>query len=129
MKKSNFEFQISKFPSGQVMLLSVLIMGGVMAAAMAVSLVMLNEIRLARQTPLSVKALAAADSGVECALYQYLVVGSRPCGAVICDSIMDPMQDPRTNFSATLTCGAATSSRSIGISGDIRRSLEVRIPF
>lgn len=118
---------------GQVMLLSVLIMTGVMAVAMAVSLVVLNEIRLARQTPLSVKALAAADSGVECALYQYVVTGSRPCGAVICDSVMDPMQNPligpQTNFSATLTCGTATTVRAIGVSGEVRRSFEVSLPF
>lgn len=110
------------------MLVTVLIMGGVMAAAMAVSVVVLNEIRLARQTPASAKALAAADTGVECALYRYMVLGIQPCGGVICDSVMDPMLN-QTNFSASLTCGAATSSRSIGASGEVRRSLEVTIPF
>jgi hypothetical protein len=117
--------------SGQVMLLSVLIMTGMMASAMAVSLIMLNEIRLARQIPYSVNAIAAADAGIECAMHQYWVAGNR-CGTVCTSGTADAsgrvlMRNDAT-FTASITCGAATTTRSIGEFRGIRRSLETVIP-
>jgi hypothetical protein len=113
--------------SGQVMLLSVLIMAGMMASAMAVSLIMLNEIRLARQIPYSVNAIAAADAGIECAMHQYWVVGNR-CGAVCTSPGTVSMLDDDARFTASITCGAATTVRSIGEFRGVRRSLEAVIP-
>lgn len=108
------------------MLISVLIVGGMMAAAMAVSLVFLNEVRLARQTPESVKAIYAADAGIECSLYKYLKLGD-PL-PLTCDS-RDVVFVDETTFRAEITGGAATSSVSIGKSRGVGRALEVLIPF
>jgi hypothetical protein len=110
---------------GEVMLLSILIMAGMMAAAMAVGLVIFNEIRLARQTPDSVNALAAADTGMECLLYRYFVLGNG-CSAV-CDSSSVSMLNGTQFRASVVSCGATTTARSIGISREVRRSLEVNI--
>ncbi len=126
MKNKKPKIINSNFLPAQVMLLSLLIMGGVMAVAMAVNLVILNEIKIARQTPESVKALAAADTGIECSLYQYFVVGNR-CGSVCSSSQV--LMTSGTQFNSVISCGSSTTSRATGISGGVRRSLEAIIPL
>jgi len=56
---------------GQIMLLTVLILGGVFAIGLTVSTLLLSEVRLARQTLDSVKAVYAAESGLEWELFRY----------------------------------------------------------
>lgn len=113
-----------KKDTGQVMLISVLIVGGIMAAAIAVSFVFLLEIRLARQTPDSVKAIYAADAGIECSLYKYFKSPEQ-----ICDSAAVIFWNGASFEARTETApGTATTSVSIGESNEVRRSLEVEIP-
>jgi uncharacterized protein (UPF0333 family) len=130
MEKNNFKIR-NKFKSkGQVMLTAILIMGAVMAIVMAINLVVLNEVRTARQTPISAKAIAAADAGVECAMYKIFVVGGTICcNSIICDSTSDPMLDPHTSYKATVNCFGATSTISIGRSKEVQRAFEAIIPF
>lgn len=126
MIKNHFSLAIyHRRQKGQVMLLSVLIMAGVMAVAMAVSWVVFDEIRLARQVPDSVRALAAASTGVECAFWRYFVE-KKECG-MVCDSRQIQMTSG-TEFSSVISCGAATSTRAVGVSAGIRRSLEADMP-
>lgn len=115
------------------MLISVLIVGGMMAAAMAVSAVFLNEIRLARQTPESVKAIYAADTGVECSLYKYFLLGD-PLPVTCTGGPVGSGAEIRFETDATfraqiVVVGAATSSTSIGKSRGVGRALEVLILF
>lgn len=108
------------------MLISVLILGGMFAAVMGLSLVFLNEIRVARQTGDSVKAVTAADTGIECALYKYF--GPGPKTGTVCTSDTTIMTNGAT-FSATITGGAATTTRAVGTSFGINRAFEADIPL
>lgn len=112
-----------EFQSGQVMLFSVLIMGAIMAAAMAVSLVMINEVRLARQIPYAAKAIAAADAGMECAFFEYHVDNNRTCEAELCSGTLDN----GATFVSRLRCRAGVPSmiHSVGAFMGVRRALDI----
>jgi len=125
MTEYHSPFAISnKRSAGQVMLISVLIMGGMMGIAMAVSLLFLQEIRLARQTPESVKAIYAADAGVECGLYQYFVNHVNCAVNPVCSSAGDPFGNGATYETNIVDCGvSATTTVSIGASQNVQRAL------
>lgn len=112
----NFKSQM-----GQVLLITLLIMAGVFAIGMSVSLIFLNEVRLSRQSLESVKAIYAAESGLECELYQYFKSSTSTCDVI---NIMTN----NTSFISTTTPATGpipTSTQSIGISKGVRRGLQV----
>jgi len=69
MKNSKLQFKI-KDERGNVLLLALLVMAGIMTAGLAISAIILNEIRQARNIDFSTVAYYAGESGVEQALYK-----------------------------------------------------------
>lgn len=59
-----------KIEKGNVLLLALLVMAGIMTAALGISAIILNEIKQARNIDFSTVAYYAAESGVEQALYK-----------------------------------------------------------
>lgn len=105
-----------KTKSGQVMLLTVVILGGVMLGATTIAgLLMLYQIRQSTDIANSTKAIFAADTGVELSLYQNF-------------------KNPTYNISQTLGNGATfytTSTgpntiKSVGQAGNSFRAFELR---
>ena len=69
-KKSSMEYISRK---GQVMLVSILTLGGIMIGVTAISgLLVLYQIRMSSDAAGSAKAIFASDAGVDWALYRFL---------------------------------------------------------
>lgn len=102
---------------GQLLLITLLVMGGVFAVGMAVGLAFLNEARTSRQSLDSVKAIYAAQSGLEFELYKCF---KNPSAAA-------PPMTNGTCYTSQTTTGAATTSHAIGLSLGVRRGLDVGI--
>jgi hypothetical protein len=66
LKIKNFEVE-----SGNVLLLALLVMAGIMTAGLAIGSIILNEIKQARNIDFASVAYFAAESGVEQALYKF----------------------------------------------------------
>ncbi len=83
-----FEVCDKKFAEeGNVLLLALLVMAGIMTAGLAISAIILNEIRQARNIDFSAVAYYAGESGVEQALYKLRkedAVLNCPAGAGVC---------------------------------------------
>jgi len=62
---------LRKRQSGNVLLLALLVMAGIMTAGLAIGAIVLSEIRQARNIDFSILAYYAAESGVEQALYKF----------------------------------------------------------
>lgn len=62
---------LQKRQSGNVLLLALLVMAGIMTASLAIGAIVLNEIRQARNVDFLIVAYYAAESGVEQALYKF----------------------------------------------------------
>lgn len=105
------------------MLLSILILGGVFAIGLAISTLLLSEIRISRQSLDSVKAIYAAESGLECELFKYFKDQNYSC--VLPNVILLN----NTTFTSETMGGTATSASSIGISRNVRRGLKILIPI
>lgn len=65
-----FKYKNIKIEKGNVLLLALLVMAGIMTAALGIGAIILNEIRQARNIDFSTVAYYAAESGVEQALYK-----------------------------------------------------------
>lgn len=105
------------------MLLSTLILGGVLAIGLAIATLLLNEIRLSRQSLDSAKAIYAAEAGLECELFKYFKNQSYPCtpeSVILLNN---------TTFTSEIVGGTATSASSIGISRSVRRGFKIQIPI
>lgn len=91
--------------SGQTMLLTVLIMSGVMLSATVIgSYLILNQVRQSTFSANSVQALAAADSGIECELYNLL-----KSGTVNCNALQFPDAKGVVSVKTTVTPGATST--------------------
>jgi len=112
-----------KHEKGQVMLITVLALSGMLIGATTIAgLLMTYQIRNSGDITNSIKAIMAADAGIECGLYE----------ANISDS-----QNPRTNYcfdNLKFTNGASTTIekkgltiRSVGNSSRIYRALEMTL--
>jgi hypothetical protein len=98
--------------SGQVMLLTVLIVSGAIVGATTIAgLLMLYEMRQATNFSQSLQALFAADSGLEWKLYQLFHDAEYP----------PPAFSPEAQADVVVTGDAKTSIRSLGCAG-ARRS-------
>ncbi len=84
--KLQLKIENFKVESGNVLLLALLVMAGIMTAGLAIGSIILNEIRQARNIDFASAAYFAAESGVEQALYKFrkedaVII----CPAGICD--------------------------------------------
>lgn len=72
---------------GQTMLITVLVLSGVMMSATVIgSYLMLNQMRQATFSANSAQAIAAADAGIECELYN---IFQTPIPPVDCSTLFD----------------------------------------
>ena len=130
MKDSIRKFLAGHARTGQAMLLMVLSIGGTILGATTIAgLLMLYQIRSATDFSNSAKAVFAADSGTEWALYNYLVLKTTPPipqlsfsnGAVVtvacydaggnylglCDQLENPLGSPSSSVSYAVARGTS----------------------
>ena len=102
-----------KANNGQVMLLTVLILGGVvLSVSMIAGYITVQKIRQSSNAANSTKAIFAADTGIEWELYK---------------QFKGPVDKPVLSNGADFeTFGSATTKKSIGRSGDSSRAFEVQ---
>lgn len=123
-----WESNKSKKQSGQVMLLTVVVLSGtLMTVSGIVGFLMLHKIRQSTDIVSSAKAIFAADSGIEWELYRCF-----KCKSVeICDSdCASPYDNPpsmfnNSEFTTTITFGASSTPtfiKSIGKAGNTARA-------
>ncbi len=78
---------IKKHPAGSVLMISLLIMGAILAGVTAFAGVSINQVRQARLLTNSVQAYYAAESGAEQALYTLRIDQEDPDCADLCDDL------------------------------------------
>ncbi len=125
-----------KRESGQVMLITVLVLSGTILGATAIAgLIMLYQVRQSTDIVNSTKAIYAADSGIEWRLYKFFKADVQ-----VCKNCSDPLDPggacPQTQFqnnsSFESTCNAQLSGgnltvdiKSTGFSGNNARAFEI----
>lgn len=112
---------------GQVMLLSMLILGGILLGASTLAgLLMLYQIRAASNAGQSAQAIFAADTGIEWGLY--CVVKIKPLD---CSSVPKPVMTNGTSFNVVFSPATSTpqdgyeSMRSVASSTRTSRAFEL----
>lgn len=104
--------KFSKFAKGQVMLLTVLVMGGSLIAASTIAgYLMLLKIRQSSDITNSTKAIFAADTGIEWDLYRRLKNANYP-------------KPQLSNGSSFEVFAEASSTKSIGTAANASRAFE-----
>ena len=133
MKFFNFSiFQSNNRNNGQVMLLTVLILGGViLSVSMIAGYITVQKIRQSSDVANSTKAIFAADTGIEWELYKCF-----KCNPLIfCDSTCTALdsQKPSMGNNSTVSSsvvyddsGAPQFIKSIGQSSNIFRAFEAQ---
>jgi hypothetical protein len=123
-KNPNFLRRLLAKRKGQLMLLTVLMIGGTMLAATTITgLILTYQIRQSTDFADSAKAIFAADTGIEWGLYElYNASSSRPeptlsNGAVFSFGCFDGYNNP-------VQCGAPSAEimKSIGSAGNVQRA-------
>lgn len=120
-------FKIQKQRGAVSLLLTILILAGILIIALAVSKIMLSEIRISGLAADSIKAYQAADSGLEWALYQ-IKIGQIPNlnGRLCPDSWT--MVGEETDYCLEIVKvnqkGEPATIRTTGRAGKIRRIVE-----
>lgn len=82
-----------QFKSGAALVLSVLVLWMLLAIALGIATLFIGELRISGDVAASVTALYAADSGIECFLFENRIVLSAACGTLttaICDPALVP---------------------------------------
>lgn len=126
MKNSNIQYithntrfdparQTQYRPSGQVFLMSILILGAVMASALFLMSIFIKDFRQSIETSESVKAFYAADSAMEWQIYNAL--NDPDASAPL--MINDTNYDYQNNFSTN------RNIKTTGVSRRVSRGLEV----
>jgi type II secretory pathway component PulK len=122
------KFKIQNFERGQALVLTVLLLAVVLAIALAISNIFAVEVRLAGDVTESVKAVMAADSGIEWMLFKERKVlpedpppsfNGQACGGTDC------LLDNGASFSVTKTTDGGTALVSIGALRNTKRGLRV----
>ncbi len=121
--------------SGQVMLLTVLVLSGTILSATTIAgLLTLYQIRQATDFANSAKAIYAADTGIEWRLYKFMKEDARVCkdcpdGGACPQPEMSNISRPaaaiKTNCGAVIQ-GVSTTTviKSTGVSGNVSRAFE-----
>jgi len=115
MRKINF-FNNNK--SGQVFLMSILVLGAVFGLAILLMAAFIKDLRQSVETSESVKALYAADAAMEWQIYNNLNSLSAPAPSMINGTSFEW----KSNFNPSTNKG---DIKTVGISGAVRRGLEV----
>lgn len=108
-----------KNQKGTTLLLALLILAVIFAIALGVSQIILNQIKLTGRTGDSVLAFYAADSGVECGLYEILKNQSNICSSI---------QKPQTLPNGATIVGWVSTTSSVDVVGEfyfVRRGIKV----
>ncbi len=111
--------------NGQVMLLTVVILGGIMLGATTIAgLLMLYQIRQSTDIANSTKAIFAADAGIELSLYQWF---KSPGGGYIIPTF-EEFRDTDGSILATFytTSTGPNTIKSVGQAGNSFRAFELR---
>ena len=118
MKNSNTQYtmhNIQNRPSGQIFLMSILVLSAVMASALFLMSIFIKDFRQSIETSESVKAFYAADSAMEWQIYNCL--NDPDASAPV--MINGTSYDSQNNFSTT------GDIKTTGVSRRVRRGLEV----
>ncbi|MCX6703019.1 MAG: hypothetical protein NTW60_04125 [Candidatus Wolfebacteria bacterium] len=117
----NYKLKTKNCERGQVLLMTVLVLGGVMVAASTIAgYLMLLRIRQSTDSASSAVAIAAADAGIEWDLYQRTKDSARP--------ELDryyPNSPSLTNGANLEVYSSPTSTKSIGKYSNTFRAFEV----
>ncbi len=120
--------KIQNFERGQALVLTVLLLAVILAIALAISNIFVVEIRLSGDVTESVKAVMAADSGIEWMLFKERKVlpedpspsfNGWPCGGSACSL------NNGASFAVTKVVNGGTDLVSIGDFQKTRRGLRV----
>jgi len=122
MKNSNTQYTIHNTqykPSGQIFLMSILVLGGVMASALFLMSIFIKDFRQSVETSESVKAFYAADSAMEWQIYNAL--NDPDASAPVMNNLTGTSADYsyQNNFSTT------GNIKTTGVSKRVSRGLEV----
>jgi len=118
MKNSNIQYTIHSTQyrsSGQIFLMSILILGAVMASALFLMAIFIKDFRQSVETSESVKAFYAADSAMEWQIYNSL---NDPDASA-------PVMMNNTIYSYQNNFDESKNIKTIGVSKKVRRGLEV----
>jgi len=111
---------IQEKSSGQIFLMSILILGAVMASALLLMSVFIKDFRQSIETSESVKAFYAADSAIEWRIYCSL----NKLDDTECDTFK-PAMNNETSYESQDNYSESGNIKTIGISKKVRRGLEV----
>ena len=120
----------SKSKVGQTMLLTVMLLSGaILSATSLAALLVLYQLRQATDAKASTQAIFAADSGIECVLFEQilsLTTGTSPefikCGIAPDKVVLDNL----SYYTITVNIIAGdTVIKSVGVSGRTTRALEI----
>jgi len=111
MKKSNVQYR----SSGQIFLMSVLVLGAVMTSALFLMTIFIKDFRQSVETSESVKAFYAADSAMEWEIYNSL---NDP------DAI-GPVMNNGTSYVSENNFSEGKGIKTVGRSKKVSRGLEV----
>jgi len=102
--------------SGQIFLMSILVLGAVMASALFLMAIFIKDFRQSIETSESVKAFYAADAAMEWEIYNSL---NDP-------DVVEPVMDNGTNFiSENNFDDVSKNIKTVGTSKKVNRGLEV----
>ena len=118
MKNSNTQYIIHNLqyrPSGQIFLMSILVLGAVMTSALFLMSIFIKDFRQSIETSESVKAFYAADAAMEWQIYNSL---NDP-------NIDEPVMNNGTSFISENTFDTSNNIKTVGTSKRVNRGLEV----
>jgi len=106
-------------PSGQIFLMSILVLGAVMASALFLMSIFIKDFRQSIETSESVKAFYAADAAMEWQIYCSLNDPN------VSAPVMNNLTGTSTDYSYQNNFSTIGNIKTIGISKKVRRGLEV----
>jgi len=111
MKNLNIQYR----PSGQIFLMSVLVLGAVMTSALFLMSIFIKDFRQSIETSESVKAFYAADSAMEWEIYNSL---NDP-------DAVKPVMNNGTSYISQNNFSESNNIKTVGTSKKVNRGLEV----
>jgi len=127
----NHKSQMTQGKRGQAMLLTVMLLSSAILGATALAaLLVLFQLRQATDAKASTQAIFAADSGIECVLFEKILSvspGAPPPNYANCGIAPDKVNlDNGSLYTITVeTSGGDTTIKSIGRAGRTTRALEI----
>ena len=119
MKNSNTQYAIRNTryrPSGQIFLMSILVLSAVMASALFLMSIFIKDFRQSIETSESIKAFYAADAAMEWEIYKSL---NDP------DAVKPEMKNGTSFISENNFDDVSKNIKTVGTSKKVNRGLEV----